>query len=44
MTEKSLLEQTFSDRLFDQTEVYLINTTATPHETQDEIRKVLGVK
>ena len=31
----------FFRRLFEQTDVYLVNTTASPHETQDEIKKVL---
>ena len=34
----------FFRRLFEQTDVYLVNTTASPHETQDEIRKVLSLK
>jgi hypothetical protein len=34
----------FFRRLFEQTDVYLVNTTASPHETQDEIRKVLYLK
>ena len=29
---------------FEQTDVYLVNTTDTPHATQDEIRRVLGLK
>ena len=34
----------FFRRLFEQTDVYLVNTTASPHETQDEIRKVISLK
>jgi hypothetical protein len=34
----------FFRKLFEQTDVYLVNTTATAHETQDEIRKVLSLK
>jgi hypothetical protein len=34
----------FFHRLFEQTDVYLVNTTASPHETQDEIGKVLSLK
>jgi hypothetical protein len=34
----------FFRKLFQQTDVYLVNTTASPHETQDEIRKVLSLK
>ena len=34
----------FFRKLFEQTDVYLVNTTATPHETQDEIRTVLSLK
>ena len=34
----------FFRRLFEQTDVYLVNTTASPHETQDEIRKILYLK
>jgi hypothetical protein len=41
---KITLRTNFFRKLFEQTEVYLVNTTATPHETQDEIRKVLGIK
>jgi len=38
------LRTKFFQRLFEQTDVYLVNTTASPHETQDEIRKVLSIK
>jgi hypothetical protein len=34
----------FFRRLFEQTDVYLVNTTASPHETQEEIKKVLYLK
>ena len=34
----------FFRRLFEKTDVYLVNTTASPHETQDEIRTVLSLK
>ena len=34
----------FFRRLFEQTAVYLVNTTASPHETQDQIRTVLSLK
>ena len=34
----------FFRKLFEQNDVYLVNTTASPHETQDEIRKVLSLK
>lgn len=34
----------FFRNLFQQTDVYLVNTNASPHETQDEIRKVLSLK
>jgi len=38
------LRTKFFRRLFEQTDVYLVNTTATPHETQDEIKKILYLK
>ena len=38
------LRTKFFQRLFEQTDVYLVNTTATPHETQDEIKKILYLK
>ncbi len=34
----------FFRRLFEQTDIYLVNTTASPHETQNEIRTVLSLK
>ncbi len=37
------LRKEFFRRYFQQTEVYIVNTTGTPHQTQSEIRKVLGV-
>jgi hypothetical protein len=33
----------FFRRLFEQTEIHHVNTTATPQETQEEIKKVRGV-
>jgi hypothetical protein len=41
---KIAVRTNFFRKLFEQTEVYLVNTTATPQETQDEIRKILGIK
>jgi hypothetical protein len=38
------LRTKFFRRLFKQTNVYLVNTIATPHETQDEIKKILYLK
>jgi hypothetical protein len=38
------LRTDFFRRLFEQTDVYLVNTTASPHETQEEIRKVISLK
>jgi hypothetical protein len=38
------LRTKFFRRLFGQADVYLVNTTATPHETQDEIKKTLYLK
>ena len=38
------LRTNFFRRLFDQTDTYLVNTTDTPHATQNEIRRVLGLK
>ena len=38
------LRKDFFNKLFEQTEVYLVNTTGTPQETQDEIRRFLFVK
>jgi hypothetical protein len=41
---KIAVRTNFFRRLFEKTDVYLVNTTASPRETQDEIRKVLSVK
>ena len=41
---KIAVRTNFFRNLFQQTDVYLVNTTASPHETQDEIRKVLSLK
>jgi len=41
---KIAVRTNFFRRLFEQTDVYLVNTTASPHETQDEIRTVLSLK
>ncbi|MFB3890031.1 MAG: HPr kinase/phosphorylase [Candidatus Bathyarchaeia archaeon] len=41
---KTALRKEFFRRYFDQTRVYLVNTTGTPQETQDQIRRVLGLK
>jgi hypothetical protein len=38
------LRKNFFSKLFEQTEVYLVNTTGTPQKTQDEIRRFLFVK
>jgi hypothetical protein len=38
------LRKTFFRKLFEQTDVYLVNTTGTPQETQEEIRKLLSLK
>ncbi len=38
------LRTNFFRRLFQQTDNYLVNTTATPQETQNEIRRILGIK
>ena len=35
------LRTNFFRKLFKQTDVHLVNTTASPHETQEEIRKLL---
>jgi len=37
------LRKEFFRRFLQQTNVYIVNTTGTPHQTQSEIRKVLGV-
>ena len=41
---KTQLRTSFFRRYFEQTDVYLVNTTGTPQETQTEIRRNLGVK
>jgi hypothetical protein len=41
---KTELRKDFFQRLFRQTEVYLVNTTGTPQNTQQEIRQILSVK
>ena len=41
---KMELRKNFFSKLFEQTEVYLVNTTGTPQETQNEIRRFLFVK
>jgi hypothetical protein len=41
---KIQLRTDFFRSLFQQTKVFLVNTTAPPHETQDEIRTVLKLK
>jgi hypothetical protein len=38
------LRKDFFRRYFDQTEIYLVNTTGTPPETQAEIRKIISLK
>jgi hypothetical protein len=38
------LRNDFFRRYFEQTDVYLVNTTGTPQETQTEIRAILSVK
>jgi hypothetical protein len=41
---KIAVRTNFFRRLFEQTDTYLVNTTGSPHETQDEIRAVLSLK
>jgi len=41
---KMELRKNFFRRLFEQSDVYLVNTTGSPQSTQDEIRKVLSMK
>lgn len=38
------LRKNFFFKLFEQTDVYLVNTTGTPQETQDEIRSFLSLR
>jgi hypothetical protein len=40
---KSDLRKDFFRRYFQKVEVYIVNTTGTPQETQSEIRKILGI-
>jgi hypothetical protein len=41
---KTELRTNFFRRLLEQSDVYLVNTTGTPEDTQNEIRAILGVK
>jgi hypothetical protein len=41
---KLQLRTSFFRRYFEQTDVYLVNTTGTPQDTQTEIRKILSAK
>jgi hypothetical protein len=41
---KTEIRKNFFRRFFEQTDVYLVNTTGTPQATQDEIRHVLSLK
>ena len=41
---KATLRKDFFRKLFKQTDVYLVNTTGTPQETQTEIRQILSTK
>lgn len=41
---KMQLRTSFFRRYFEQTDVYLVNTTGTPQDTQAEIRRLLAVK
>lgn len=41
---KTNLRKDFFRRYFDKEEVYLVNTTGTPEQTQTEIRKLLSLK
>jgi hypothetical protein len=41
---KMELRTNFFRRLFAQSDIYLVNTTGTPQSTQEEIRRLLGVK
>ena len=43
-SRKIELRKDFFRRYFNQTDVYLVNTTATPRETQEEIRRILSTK
>ena len=41
---KTELRTNFFEKLFEQTEVYLVNTTGVPQDTQGAIRKLLSLK
>ncbi|TRO53969.1 hypothetical protein E2P63_01910 [Candidatus Bathyarchaeota archaeon] len=41
---KNELRKEFFRKYFEQTDVYLVNTTGTPQETQTEIRALLSLK
>ena len=41
---RSTLRANFFKKLFEQCEVYMVNTTGTPQETQAAIRKIVGVE
>lgn len=41
---KTELRKRFFEKLFEQTEVYLVNTTGTPQSTQDEIRRIVSLE
>jgi hypothetical protein len=41
---KTELRKDFFRRLFSKTDIYLVNTTGTPQETQTKIREILSVK
>lgn len=43
-TRKITLRTNFFQRFLEQTDNYLVNTTGTPQETQNEIRKVISTK
>ncbi len=41
---KIVIRTKFFRSLFEQTDLYLVNTTQTPQQTQDEIRRILSLK
>jgi hypothetical protein len=43
-TRKMELRKNFFRRFFEQTDVYLVNTTGTPQSTQEEIRRIVSEK
>jgi len=43
-TRKMELRKNFFRRFFEQTDVYLVNTTGTPQSTQEEIRRIISKK